>query len=242
MDSDSDVVFGTASASSQTNATASTYGIDGGTGADAIENLGSIDATSTSSTTATQSAWGFGGAPSTNAVLESASVSNGIRGGTGNDWIHNGGSGAINATAISTLTSTSGASATFGTAQSSATVGATTTAIGIDSEAGRDTVVNDGEIMVRANGAVSASNDSDAGFFFGEAGAVAAAVAHQDVDALFAAAAPFVRRQRTPPPSEHPHRLDLPPVRRSSTEDGTPVLDGRPPIDRRARSLGRWLT
>ena len=173
VDSDSDVVFGTASASSQTNATASTYGIDGGTGADAIENLGSIDATSTSSTTATQSAWGFGGAPSTNAVLESASVSNGIRGGTGNDWIHNGSDGSISATAISTLTSTSGASATFGTAQSSATVGATTTAIGIDSEAGRDTVVNDGEIMVRANGAVSASNDSDAGFFFGEAGAEA---------------------------------------------------------------------
>ncbi len=177
IDSDSTVAIGASHTNAQTNAAANAVGLAGGNGDNWLLNTGLVEVTSNATTTSNHSSYTFAGDPTTNAVLESNSHAFGVQTGDGDDWIRN--DGTVDVVANATMTATGGARATFdfGTVEATAVVGSTAEAIGIDSGAGDDTIINSDVIAVRIENKTAATNNSNAGFLFGDAGADTSAAA-----------------------------------------------------------------
>ena len=174
--------FGSASANAGLNANASATGIDGGedsvvTGSEegaktqVLSNAGALKVTSSATMTSTKPSFTVAGGASSDALLQATSQAVGIAGGEDNDVIFN--SGIIDLNATSTQTATGGSKAVIaggGTASSQSIANATAT--GVDAGAGENTLVNAGSILADASPGGNVTNNSNAGFLFGSAGAV----------------------------------------------------------------------
>jgi len=150
--------FGTSAATTTIGADTTATGIDGGAGDDAITNLDMIDVTASSSVTQNNSSFTFGGTGATGGSLAATTHAIGISGGDGSDDISS--ESAITVNASSTLTSSGGSTTPFGTSQAGATVGADTTATGIDGGAGDDSIMNLDSIGVTAGSTVTLGGTS----------------------------------------------------------------------------------
>jgi uncharacterized protein with beta-barrel porin domain len=163
-------IFGSANADAALNANATAVGIDGGAGADTLENGALLKVTSSATMTSTRPSLTVAGSSSADALLEATSQATGIGGGDDDDSIYN--SATIEVTATSAQTAMGGSKAVLaggGTASASST--ATANAIGVDAGAGNNFITNDGVLNVQANPSGTVTNTSDAGFLFGTSGA-----------------------------------------------------------------------
>ena len=168
---DTTAIFGEATAAAGLNANAGAVGIDGGEGADTIDNFALLKSESLATMTSTRPSFTVAGSSTADALLEATSRSTGIHAGDDDDRITN--SGVVEVAAKSTQTATGGSKAVLaggGTASAKST--ATATATGVDGGAGNNFMTNDGTIKADANSSGTVTNNSNAGFLFGSSGAV----------------------------------------------------------------------
>jgi uncharacterized protein YhjY with autotransporter beta-barrel domain len=160
-------IAGDASANADTITNAIAVGIDSDADNDLIINLqgGSITASATSTSTADSSSWNFAGGSAADAQLSSQTISTGIMGGEGLDHILN--QGDVDVDTSSKLSSIGGANAIFGNAAVGSSIGAETTATGIDSGADNDAIKN--EQLIDVNSVANMSSDKTSVSFAGSA-------------------------------------------------------------------------
>ncbi len=158
--------FGTSSSDFSTGAQTTALGMDSGDGEGVIANLASIDVIAESSVTQSGTSFTFGGTSQAGGTLAATTTAKGISSGSGFDGIWN--EADITVNAISSLTSTNGSIAPFGTSDTDPTSGAATSASGIDSGNGENMIKNFAAIDVTADSKVTIIGST---FTFGGTGA-----------------------------------------------------------------------
>jgi uncharacterized protein YhjY with autotransporter beta-barrel domain len=159
-------IFGTADSDGTTAAVVTATGINAGEGNNTTVNLGNVNVNSSATMTLHSSSFTLGGSATGKGSLAAVTEATGITGGSGDDSIYT--EGEINVETKASLFSSGGTTAVFGSAESKATAGADTIAIGIDGGEGNDVIDSVSIIDVSSEATMLLSGSS---FTFGGASA-----------------------------------------------------------------------
>lgn len=141
-------IFGSSKAAGESGAFTLATGLFGGLGKDYIETLAQLQVEAESQLIHNGASFTFGGSSDAESYLEARTKAVGIDGGDGDDRILT--EGDISVNAKSTMSSSNGASATFGNSEVAGQSGAKTHAIAINGGAGNDIIDSSASVTLNA--------------------------------------------------------------------------------------------